>query len=145
MANGNITRADQWMVFGGIDTTTRETFFVPVEDRSADTLIPIIQENILPGSTVISDCWRAYNTVGTKGYQHLTVNHSLHFVDENGIHTNTIESQWRVLKRSVLPKNGTRHDLLSQYFSVYCCFKRYIKHCESDPFLEFLDLIKTQS
>ena len=129
-------------VFGGIDTSTKETFFVPVDDRSAATLIPIIKENILPGTTVISDCWRAYNTVGSEGYQHLTVNHSLHFVDPDGVHTNTIESQWRVLKRNVLPRNGTRHELLDQYFSVYCCFNRYIKHCETDPFLEFLDLIK---
>jgi transposase-like protein len=129
-------------VFGGIDTTTRETFFVPVPDRSAATLIPIIEDNILKDTTVISDCWKAYNTVGSKGYQHLTVNHSLHFVDPDGIHTNTIESHWRVLKRSVLPKNGTQKSLLSQYFSVYCCFKRYISQCESDPFLEFLELIK---
>ena len=104
--------------------------------------MPIIKDNILPGTLIRSDCWKAYATLEQEGYVHEAVNHSIHFVDENGVHTNTIESQWRVLKRSVLPKNGTRKSLYNQYFSVYCCFKRYIEHCESDRYLEFLDLIK---
>ena len=36
---------------------------------------------IVPGTTIISDLWVAYNTLGTLGYQHLTVNHTSNFVD----------------------------------------------------------------
>ena len=65
---------EQW-VFGGIDTQTKAGFMVPVDRRDAATLLPIIQQFILPGTTIVSDLWGAYNTVGNLGYAHLTVNH----------------------------------------------------------------------
>ena len=57
---------------------------------------------IHPKTTIISDCWRAYDCLGNEGYQHLTVNHSLNFVDPKNpqIHTNRIESTWRHVKES---------------------------------------------
>ena len=112
-------------VLGGIDRETRETFFKVVQDRSAETLLPILIDNIHPESIVISDCWKSYNSVSKHFKEHLSVNHSLHFVDPKDpmVHTNTIESQWRVLKRNVLPKNGTNKSLYSSYFAVHCVKK----------------------
>lgn len=53
-----------------------------VADRSATTLIPIIQAHVRPGTIIYSDEWSAYNSIGTiPGYTHRTVNHSQHFVD----------------------------------------------------------------
>ena len=37
-------RVEGVWVFSGIDRRTRECFLVPVEDRSAETLIPIIKK-----------------------------------------------------------------------------------------------------
>ncbi|XP_068214527.1 uncharacterized protein [Palaemon carinicauda] len=81
-------------VFGGIDRQTRETFFQVVEHRSAATLIPILVEFVHPETTIISDCWKAYKDIKNQFFQHLTVNHSLHFVnpDDRSVHTNSIES-----------------------------------------------------
>ena len=39
----------QW-IFGGIDTTTKKCFLVPVAQRDRVTLIPIVQQFILPGT-----------------------------------------------------------------------------------------------
>eukprot|EP00731_Ephydatia_muelleri_P000140 Em0001g140a len=61
---------EQW-VFGGYDVATKVGFMVPVDRRDAATLLPIIQKYIAPGTTIISDLWAAYNTIGTLGYQHL--------------------------------------------------------------------------
>ena len=64
-------------------------------DRTAQTLLPLIQQHVQPGTVVHSDQWSAYSTgarlpnVGS----HATVNHSLRFVDPvTGVHTQTIES-----------------------------------------------------
>ena len=90
---------EQW-VFGGIDTTTRKGFLIPVDRRDANTLLPIIQDFILPGTTVVSDCWSSYNTVGNIGYTHLTVNHSVNFVDPvTHAHKNNVENMWMRAKR----------------------------------------------
>ena len=72
----------QW-VFGGICRETRDIFLVPLENNNRDkaTLEPLLINHIAPGSTIISDCWAAYNQLGTKGFEHLTVNHTYNFVD----------------------------------------------------------------
>ena len=79
-------------VFGGIERGSNKCFFRVVEYRKKETLLPIIRDWVLPGSTVISDCWSAYKCLEDVGFQHLSVNHSLNFVDpETGAHTNSIE------------------------------------------------------
>ena len=45
----------QVWVFGIITRVTREARCWVVRDRSADTLLPLIQENIAPGSLIYSD------------------------------------------------------------------------------------------
>jgi hypothetical protein len=56
-------------------------------------LLQIIQHWIKPGTTIVSDFWKAYNCLSREGYDHLRVNHSLHFKDpETGAHSNSIES-----------------------------------------------------
>lgn len=50
----------QW-VFGGICREPKESFLFAVENRSAASLMKIIIENIMPGTKIISDCWKAYN------------------------------------------------------------------------------------
>ena len=80
-------------IFGGICCETKACFLVPVEHMDKDTPIPIIQAPILPGICVMSDMWKAYDCLQDKGYNHLTVNHSLNFVDPGtGAHTQLIEN-----------------------------------------------------
>ena len=70
-------------MFCGIDRDTRECFVIPVECRDAATLLPIIRQFILPGTTIPNDQWAAYNSIASdpNNYEHLTVNHSVNFVD----------------------------------------------------------------
>ena len=71
----------QW-VFGGI-----------CRQRDKDTLLPFIRAHILPGTCVMSDMWKAYDCLKDEGYTHLTVNHSLNFVDpDTGVHTQCIQN-----------------------------------------------------
>lgn len=117
----------QW-VFGGICRETREFFFVPVAERNSETLLAVIKEYIHEGSTIISDCWKAYQCLEKEGYRHMTVNHSLNFVDPStGAHTNTIERVWRDTK-SLVPKYGRR-----KYFFVGYLAAAYFKLVHKDP------------
>ena len=75
---------------------------VPVENCDSETLFRVMEDKIEPGTIIISDCWRAYNCFSERCYQHLTVNHSLNFVDPSiKEHTNTIERLWREVKNKV--------------------------------------------
>ena len=100
----------QW-VFGGICRETKACFLVPVERRDKDTLIPVIRAQILPGTCVISDTWKAYDCLQDEGHNHLTVNHSPNLVDPGtGTHTHGIENTWWGIKRS-MPRTGISKDL----------------------------------
>jgi len=69
--------------FGIIDSSLpRGGFHIEiVPNRSADTLLPIIQRHVLPGTTIHSDEWAAYARIHSRlNLEHATVNHSLHFV-----------------------------------------------------------------
>jgi transposase-like protein len=119
-------------VFGGVERGSGKTFLVTVPDRTAETLIAVIKDWIESGTTVISDCWAAYRTVGNEGYRHQTVNHCISFVDPlTGAHTNTIESTWRHVKATLHPYNRMSDYMysLSEYM--------FRKKCTSegrDPF-----------
>ena len=78
--NCSTPREGQW-VLGGVerDSNPRRFFFIPVDRRNAATLLPIIQEYILPGTRIITDCWAAYNGLVGLGYVHDSVNHSINF------------------------------------------------------------------
>lgn len=111
---GHLVRT-QW-VFGGVEVGTCKCFLVALENRSADTLLPIIQHYILPGTTVVLDLWRAYHTLGNLGYQHLTVNHAIHFVEpQTDATTNHVEALWNVAKRRNKKEIGTARTLLDSY------------------------------
>ena len=117
-------------VFGGICRETKACFLVPVERRDRDTLLPIIRAHILPGTRVMSDLWKAYDCLKNEGYDHLTVNHSLNFVDpDTGAHTQGIENTWWGVKRS-LPRTGTSKELFDGYLQEYMWRQQY----GEDPF-----------
>ena len=74
----------QW-VFGGIEEDSRKCFLVAVKKRDKQTLLSIIQQWIEPGTIIVSYCWKAYSKLEAHGYEHRTVNHSVEFVNKDGI------------------------------------------------------------
>ncbi|KAF7636211.1 Transposase, ISXO2-like domain-containing protein [Meloidogyne graminicola] len=87
----------QMWIFGGICRETKECFLVIVPDRSANTLLSFIKDNIATGSTIYSDSWKGYitNEIEEAGFQHFKVNHQYNFIDPtSGCHTQTIERMW---------------------------------------------------
>ena len=96
----NCHRVEGQWVFGGVERGTGKCFMVPVKTR--DRATPIIKNWILPGKTIISDCWIAYDCLANEGYTYLKVNHSVEFVDPiTGACTNKIEASWNAAKRTI--------------------------------------------
>ena len=60
--NRGMWRPEQW-VFGGVERDSGRCFLVPVKRRDAATLLPLIQEHILPGTKIISDCFKSYTRI----------------------------------------------------------------------------------
>ena len=118
----------QVWVFGGVERRTRRCFFEIVADRREATLLEIIKRHIRPGTTIVSDMHRSYFNLGHHGFNHLTVNHSLNFVDqETGANTQMIEALWGVLKRFLrgLGRNLGPH--LEEYISEFLYRRKYDK------------------
>lgn len=101
-------RVDGAWVLGGVERTPeKRIFLVEVPDRTEETLLSIIRTHVLPGSIIITDCFKSYINL-QQYYTHLTVNHSLNFVDPlTGACTNTIEGTWNALKCKISPRNRT--------------------------------------
>ena len=71
---------EQWLV-GGICREDKGVFLQLVEDRTAATLLDVIQRYVARGTTVYTDEFRSYRCLSRYGYDHHTVNHSANFVD----------------------------------------------------------------
>lgn len=61
-----------------------------------------------PGTTIITDIWRGYNSLNQNGFLHKTVDHSLNFVSpgDRNVHTQTIGSHWAKIKRDMHGRIG---------------------------------------
>ncbi|KAF8778940.1 putative transposase-like protein like [Argiope bruennichi] len=135
----------QW-VFGGVERGSGRTFLVAVHDRKAETLVSCIKQWIEPGTIIYSDYWKAYDSLGEEGYEHLKANHSLHFLQPanlaNGIpaiHTNTVESLWNIVKNT-LPIYNWQGDF--KFYLAMFLFERSCRDKKVHVFNKFLEIIR---
>lgn len=84
-------------------------------DTTSITLGEIIFENIEAGSEIHTDEYNSYKHI-RKFWTHKTVNHSLEYVTKDGIHTNSVEGFWALLKRGI---KGNFHWLSKKHLSSY--------------------------
>lgn len=65
----------QW-ILGGVERGTKNIFLEVVPDGTQETLCEGIQRYVLPGTSIMTDCWRSYNSLSTLGKYHH--NHTLY-------------------------------------------------------------------
>ena len=114
----------QRWVFGGSCPTTKKGFLILVPDRTAATLLPLIQEHIAPGSVIHSDMWAAYNGIDqlpvNPPYTHHTVNHTENFVDPaTGADTNHVENMWKNAKMKFKSMAGVAENTLESHLDEF--------------------------
>ena len=106
----------------------------PVERVDAATLVGFIEESVKPGSTVYTDESSAYAPLPNafNQFAHDTVTHSRGEYVRGDVHTNSIESVWAVLKRSI---HGTWHHVSPKHLGRYvneAAFRLNEGNCEVD-------------
>ena len=144
---GRLVPGSAVWIFGGIDRESKEVFLEWVKSRSEETLVPVIQEHIRPGTKIHSDSWRAYNHLDNIGraspYSHGVVNHSKNYVDpESGVHTQEIERLWREFKQPKKMRCGIPRSGIEGYCAEFT-WKRWAKRQKIDLFQAVIQLIAT--
>lgn len=93
-------RVEGHWILGIIDVETGELRIAICKNnkRGEPELLPWIEAWVEKGTTITTDCWKAYGKLESMGYKHETVNHSKEFVTRDGKHSNKVESNWRPLK-----------------------------------------------
>ncbi len=131
-------RVDGCWVLGMVERTNeRRLVCVVVPNRTSQELILTMKKYIHPESIIYSDCWRGYSLVNTHFSDHLTVNHSVSFVDFiSGVHTNTIEGNWVGLKQGVPVQNRTKNRIV-----LYLLRYMFKRNSIDDPFEYFIKFL----
>jgi transposase len=108
-------RANKTVVMGmserGGDIITRV-----VPDNRRATLIPHVLDNVARDATISTDQLHAYKVLPNFGYTHQAVNHEKEEWARGSAHTNTLESFWSLLKRSI---RGTHVHVSPKYLRLY--------------------------
>jgi transposase-like protein len=133
----------QKIVFGVIDTVTKDFIIRHIDNKTRETLRNVIVETIREESTVHSDQWSSYMALFPhENYIHSTVNHSRNFVNpDNGVNTNLIENLWMRLKTTLRRRHQHNFNNLDGYIAEFCFRKKYLSKRES-IFEEIIERIK---
>ena len=95
--------------------------FLPLNQRSAKQITPLIVQRMKEGGTIFTDCWKAY-PIAAKAAKcvHKTVNHSEGFINkETGVHTNNVEGIHATLKKDARKQFGRLPYLTTEGLPYY--------------------------
>src|SRR5580698_8055814 len=87
-----------------------------IPNAKTDSLRNVVLRNVERGSRVTTDEHKGYTLLKRDGYQHDFVNHTRHEYVRDDIHTNSIESFWRLFKNSI---RSTHIHVSGEYMNVY--------------------------
>lgn len=111
-------------VVGAVERNGR-VVAAPFDGRklTSKNLIAFIKRHVdSRGTLLVTDEFAAYNSA-SQAILHATVNHQKEYVADGGVHTNTIEGFWALLKRA---SYGQHHHYSRKYAPLYvaeACYK----------------------
>lgn len=104
----------------GLHKRSDRVFLSIVKNCSKQELMPILRGQILEGSDVFTDGWKAYDGLVSNGYKHHRVYHSENEFARGKNHINGIESFWSYAKFRMTKLRGVRANK----------FFMHLKECE---------------
>jgi len=125
-------------VFGIVERGGNVRSMVVPNERK-ETLLPIIQANVAPGTTISTDTHGSYKALRKLGYKHGRINHNVREW-ARGIHTtNAIEGFWSHLKRGI---KSTHASVSKQHLQRYVGEFSFRYNNRDDPSAMFARLLK---
>jgi transposase-like protein len=105
-----------------------------VADRKKQQIDPVMTENVVAGSDIITDEFNTYGFLSTP-YNREVINHAMEYVNGH-VHTNGIENFWSLLKRSL---GGTYISVEPFHLDAYVSEQvfRYNNRKDADDFARF--------
>lgn len=120
----------------GVRDEHGEVRAVVVENTKAATLEKFVREHCKAGATIVTDTHGGYINLKSRGYNHITINHSAGEYVRNMAHTNGIESFWSLLKRGYI---GIYHYMSAKHLHRYVkefSFRHNTAHIGTMDFIE---------
>ncbi|PSN47676.1 hypothetical protein C0J52_18405 [Blattella germanica] len=131
---------EKWLL-GIYDTFLRRGVVVHVCRWPGQTLVPLIQDYVLPGTTIYTDGWDAYQGLNTAGYKHMVVNHKEDFVDPTtGTCTNAVEVYWSKLKKFLNESITMKGKLGPEHIDEFMWRDTYCQ--DANPFGKIVEAIR---
>ncbi len=96
--------------FLGLLKRQGRVFVSVVQKSSKDEFMPILQGQIVKGSDVYTDGWKAYDGLVTNGYRHHRIHHHQNEFAREKNHLNGIESFWSFAKFRMAKLRGVRKE-----------------------------------
>ncbi len=93
--------AHKMKVLSLVDRETGKARSIVINDLSAKSVVPILQENIAKEATVMTDEAGQYTKLGDTFIEHQSVAHSQDEYVRGIVHTNTVEGYFSVFKRGM--------------------------------------------
>lgn len=93
-----------------------ETRAMVIDATDTRTLHGAVHAHVKPGSLVCTDEAQGYQGLDGLWFNHRSVNHGTGEYAKGSVHTNSIESVWAVLKRSII---GTWHQVSPKHLGRY--------------------------
>ena len=122
-------------VVGMVERNGGNVVALVTKDVKKQTVMPLIQERVLPSTMVYTDELASYNDLEKKGYPHRRIDHSEKVYVVGNVHTNTVEGFWSLLKRGI---SGVYHSVsrkhLPDYLAEYTF--RYNHRDDEQPMFE---------
>lgn len=113
---GHGYKGNKAVVVGAVERDGKIALKV-IPDRSAPTLHSFIKQTTAPETEAIyTDEWLGYSGIVDQDTRHETVNHSLEEYARGGVHTNSVENVWSLLKRSII---GSYHKVSLKHLDAY--------------------------
>ncbi|HEY7875718.1 MAG TPA: IS1595 family transposase [Actinomycetota bacterium] len=125
--------ADKTMVIGAVGRDGGVRFQVDRRGPSSIVLSAFIAANVDDEeATVYTDTAGGYGKLKQMGFKHETVDHSADEWVRADVHTNTVESVWSLLKRSIV---GSYHQLSTKHLESYLDEIAFRFNNRNNPFL----------